>query len=447
MKRLIHLLVFSFCCTALQIQAQDKIWSLNDCLSYAVAHSSKISNQQAQNSIYHQNFMEAVGSLLPSLKAYTTTYLNFGRGLDAETNTYIDNNSFSNSYVIYSSLTLFDGLSGINKVKMQKINKLKGILQLQNIIDATAYDTMEAFFNVVYFQEMIKLAEQQLAESSQQLVQIKKMQQLGMKSAPDVAEIASKEAADQYNLTHRQNIYRIGIIQLKEKMNFPIEDELQVKFEADLPLPTKEQTTALDIFQTAQENNPKLQISAKALHAQDMAYKSARGSLWPTINAEAGWSTNFARYMDGSDYRSFKEQFHEKRGYYVGFTLSIPLFSGFSRSAGIRRNKALLIITQNDYNDARRTLYAEIAQAITDMNGLADEYAQAGKQTAAAEEAYRMNQQKYKQGLVSILDLHTSENKRQEARINRLNARFKYELKSRLVEYYKGKPLFESVNQ
>ncbi len=423
-------------------KAQEKVWTLEECISYAIAHSPKKSNQDAQNSINHQNYLEAIGNLLPSLKAYTNTYFNFGRGLDSETNTYIDNNSFSNSYVIYSTLTLFDGFSNIHKVKMQKVNKLKGKQQLQSIQDMIAYDTMEAFLNVVYFQEMAKLAEQQLTESSEQLLQMNKMETLGMKSAPDVAEVAAKEASDRYNLTRQQNIYRIGIIQLKEKMNYPIEEELNVKYEEETPIFTKEESSALDVFQTAKDLNPKLQAAADSFQAQKLAYKASKGAILPSIAAEGGWSTNFSRYMDGSDYRPFKNQFRDKRGYYVGLTLAIPLFTGFSQTANIRRNRAQMVIAENDYKDAQRTLFGEIAQAITDMNGQADEYLQADKQTSASELAYKMNQRKYEQGLISILNLHTSENKLLQAKANRLNARFKYELKSRLVDYYKGKPLY-----
>ena len=72
------------------------------------------------------------------------------------------------------------------------------------------------------------------------------------------------------------------------------------------------------------------------------------------------------------------------------------------------------------------------------MNGQSDEYLQAKKQAEAMIIADNVNKRKYKEGLISAIDLHTSSNRLLESKIVELNARFKYYLKSKLVNYYKG---------
>lgn len=120
--------------------AQSRRWTANDCLKYALENSPKVKKGKAQNTIYHQNYMEALGRLLLKVSAGTNAYFNFGRGLDAQTNTYTDVNSFSNNYSISSSLVLFDGLSNISRLKMEKVNKLMGKQQLQQDEDMIAYE-------------------------------------------------------------------------------------------------------------------------------------------------------------------------------------------------------------------------------------------------------------------------------------------------------------------
>ena len=105
---------------------------------------------------------------------------------------------------------------------MQKVSILLGKQQLQEIKDITAYETMETFFNTVFCYEMVDLAGQQWQESIQNLQRTKRMEELGLKSSPDVAELAAKEVADSYNLTRQKNLLKISIIRLKEKMYFPI---------------------------------------------------------------------------------------------------------------------------------------------------------------------------------------------------------------------------------
>lgn len=420
--------------------SQEKLWTVDECMLYAVKNSPKTNKQIEQNSIYHQNYLEAIGRLLPKISASSNAYFNFGRGVDSETNTYTDINSFSNNYSLYGSLTLFDGLSNINKIKVEKINKLMGKHQLQQTKDVLSYETMEAYFNVIYYQQMVALAKEQLTESSNNLSQVQRMEELGVKGFPDVAEMQAKKVADNYNLTKQKNILAIGIIILKEKMNFPLDEDIQITEYSSSTLITKTNESALEIYTHSLAYTPKSLVAEATVEAAKKSYQSAKGGLLPTISVDGGYSSNFSRYMDGTDYISFKQQLKDKRGYYVGFSISIPIFSGFSRSANVKRSKANVAIAQAEYEETQRSLYSEIEQAVTDMNGQSDEYYQAKEQVEAMQIAHNVNQKKYSEGLVSPIELHTSANRLLQAKTEEINALLKYQLKQRLVNYYKGEP-------
>lgn len=419
--------------------SQQKGWTLDECMRYAVEHGYKKNKQIAQNSIHHQNYMEAIGKLLPSITASSNARFNFGRGVDDD-NKYVDINSFNNGYEVYSSLTLFNGLANYSQIKMQKINKLMGKQQLAQVKDEIAYSTMEAFFNVLYFKQMVVLAEQQLEESTNNLKQVQRMEELGVKGFPDIAEMQAKQAADNYNLTKQKNILAIGVIQLKEKMNFPIDEDLIVAAYDEAYIITRINDSAYDIYQQALNYTPKALAANSALKSKQIAYKSAKGVLYPTISANGEYYSNFFRYMDGSTYTSFKNQLKDKRSYYVGFSVSIPIFAGFSKSATVKRAKAEAMIAKTEYDETLRTLYSEIEQATTDVNGQADEYYQAKKQVEAMQIAHDVNSRKYNEGLISAIELHTSANRLLQAKTEELNTKLKYQLKARLLNYYKGIP-------
>lgn len=420
--------------------AQEKIWTLDECMLYAVENSPRKNKQDAQNSIYHQNYLEAIGRVLPSLGASTSANFNFGRSLN-EDNTYSDVNSFSNNYNLSASLTIFDGLSSVNRIKMQKVNKLMGKEQLQEVKDLIAYETMEAFFNVLYYKQMVTLANEQLKQSAENVRQVKRMEELGVKGFPDVAEMQAKEAQDNYNLTQQNNLLIIAIIRLKEKMNFPVDENLDIADYLSETLIAKTNESALEIFHQSMSHLPKALAADASLESYKLAYKTSKGNLLPTISLNAGLSTNFYRIMDGGiEYSSFKDQIKNKRGEYIGFTLSIPLFNGFSRTASVKRSKSQMIIAQYERDETMRAIYSEIEQAVADMNGQTDEYYQAKKQTEAMLVAHHVNERKYKEGMVSALELHTSSNRLFQAKVEELNSRLKFYLKQRLVNYYKGEP-------
>lgn len=436
-----YIAILIFTLLSMTANAQEKKWTLTECMQYAVEHSPRINKQEAQVSILKQDYKEAIGRLLPSLQGNANANINFGRNLDSETNTYTETNSFSNTYNVNSSLLLFDGLSAINRVKMQKVNRLTGRQQLDEVRDMIAYETMESYFTVLYNKERVTLAEQQLVQSTENLVQIKRMEELGVKGFPDVAEMQAQQAADNYNLTRQRNVLTISMIQLKEKMNFPIEETLDVAgYNSDRPI-AKTEETALNIFEQSLSFLPKALAAESSALARKLAYRSAKGGLYPTLSASAGLSTNFSKLLDGSNFASFGDQFKGKRGYYVGLSVSIPIFQGFSKSAQVQRSRFQLVIAENEKEETLRTLYAEIEQAVTDMNGQVDEYHQALRQTEAMGVADLVNQRKYKEGMINAIELHTSNNRLLQAKIEELNAQLRFYLKRRLVEYYMGVPL------
>jgi len=436
MKKYLTLLLLL---TALPAGAQSKKWTLDECLKYAVENSMRVKKSNAQNNIYHQNYMEAIGRLLPQLSAGTSGYFNFGRALDDETNTFANVNSFSNNYEAGGSLTLFDGLSSIRRVKMEKVTKLMGKQQLQQEKDLIAYETLEAYTHVVYYKQMVALAREQANESRYNLEQTQRMEELGVKGFPDVAEMRAKKAADAYNLTKRQNLLAIGIILLKEKMSFPIDEELDVDESSINSETTLNNLSAFDIYNQAQHYLPKAQIGLSSVKIKEAAYRMSKGALSPTISANGGYSTNFF-FMYRTDYSPFKNQIKDKHGYYMGASLSIPIFSGFSRTATVKRGKADWIMAQAEYNESLQKLYSEIEQAVADLKGAEAECFQAKEQVEAMRVAHNVNQQKYEEGLISPLELHTGANRLLEAKAAQLNAQLTRALKQKMVLYYKGIP-------
>lgn len=441
MKRLIiTLLLFAF--IDYEIIAQIKTWTLGECISYAIEHSSKVKNQKATNSIYHQDYLEAIGKLLPNINANTSAGFNFGRGVDEETNNYINVNSFSNNYNISASMTLFDGLANYRRVKIGKISKAKGENELEENKNMLAYETMEAYFNVLYNKDMLVSTEEQMNESKKNLQQIQRMQELGLKSEADIAEVEARAAEAVYNFTKQNNVLTISILQLKEKMNFPIDEELIIEKNENLPLITKIPDTTFDIYKKSININPKALIANQELAIRKQNYLASKGSLLPTISVTGGMSSNFFRNMDGSDYIPFSSQIKDKRGEYVSFTLSIPIFNGFSRSASVKRAKAQYTIAQNEKENTLRKLFNDIEQAITDTNGQVDEYEQAIKVRTSAEMAHQINIRKFEEGLIDPILLYTSANRVLKTKAEEYKSKYLYYLKHKLVNYYNGEALY-----
>jgi len=441
MKKIL-LLILVICFLSIHVFAQSSVWTLNDCIEFGLSHSNVLKKQQATIEIYKQNYTEAVGGFLPTVRGGVDGALYSGRVLDKDTYEYVNTNTIYNEFQLYSSLTLFDGFAQLAKVRMERSNKLKGLQQLQLQKDMLSYEIMELFFNVQYNQKLLKLVGSQQSESASNLKKAKKMEEVGLKSFPDIAEMEATAAQDSFLFVKQQNVLRQEIIKLKNKIDLPVENELLV-VESDSTLSVEYSLeTALDIYNRALNYAPQIKTAEQLVKAAEQNVNIARGALFPSLSLYGGYNTYFTRLMDGSSYSPYRDQLNNNQNYYVGLSLSVPVFTGLSKQSALRRSKQQLSVAKYEFNDTQRAFYSDIEQTVADVKGKSEEYVHAQKQTTAIRAAHEANIKKFDMGMISALELSTSANRMLKAQIEELNVYFQYQLKCKMLNYYKGDSFF-----
>lgn len=137
-------------------EAQD-VMTLKDCMEYAVSNSTKMRIQQADIRDAQVERRSAIlEAFTPSVSAGSYAYSNFGRSVDPETNTYKSTTSFQNGYQASGSIALFNGFQAVNNIKISKTAEAMGFSREELTRDEVCLATMEAYYNVVYYNQMIK---------------------------------------------------------------------------------------------------------------------------------------------------------------------------------------------------------------------------------------------------------------------------------------------------
>lgn len=426
-------------------QASDTrpgVMTLNACMAYAVEHSPAVRQQDFTNRNYRQDYIESVAALVPSVGASVNLQTDFGRAVDPNTNTYAgDISTLDNSYALSGDMPLFAGFSGINTVRAARVMRLMGLEQLQQERDQVALKTMQAYFDVVYYTESVQLAREQLETSTANLAKSRKLLDLGLKSAADVAEVEAQCASDDYLLTQQENALALAKIALAEAMNYPADRELEIDTALRIETPAGAAPYG-DVLSHALESHPLALAAAYDVKQRRLRYSVARGNLFPSIYVGGGYATRYSMNLEGGDDSPrFADQFRDKRSYYFQARLSIPIFGGLSRRTSVNRARNQWHIAQQQREQTLRTLQSEVAQAYQQMLGSGKEFVQASKKSEATRLAYEAVAGKYERGMVSALDLQTAADNLLQARSERLRARLQYIAKIRLVEYYNGEPL------
>ena len=429
-----------------RLSAQEE-WSVSECIHYALEHHPNIGIQKELVVINKQNYLEAIGKLLPSINTQVGAGLSFGNSRDYTTQAMTTNNTFSNQYQITASLMLFDGLSSINRLKMARVNTAKSRNQFQNIKDMLSYEVVEAYLNVAYFDETISLAQKQVATSIANQKKLERMEELGMVSIVEITEAKAKLAEDKYFLTQQENLKKIAVILLKEKLNYPLDKDLYIKGVNGLYTVNITLESASDIFAEAIQYLPQALIAQNSVDAEKMAFRSAKGSWYPRISMNLGSNTNYFKYLNKtveSDSKwSYSDQLKDNRGEFIQFNFSFPIFTGFSRTTNLRRAKANFAIARYEQENTFSKIYRDIEQTIADVNGQVDDYHQALEQEEAMLAAHQANVKKHQEGLIDPIQLSISANRLLQAQVASMKSYHTYVLKLKLYQYYKGIPYTE----
>ena len=117
--KIVTILVLAF---FFSTNAQDKKWTLQECVDYAVENNISIKQQELSKELIEEDIVTAKGNFYPSLNASASQNFNFG--------SYIDNyggrvsrDSRSNSFGLNSGVTLYNG--NRNKISEHKLELSK----------------------------------------------------------------------------------------------------------------------------------------------------------------------------------------------------------------------------------------------------------------------------------------------------------------------------------
>lgn len=447
-KGLRHGLMLLLVSISMAASAQEA-WTVDRCMQYAVDHNHAVRQSQLELKNNSLDKLKAFGSFLPRVQGAVSAQYNYGRSIDPETNTYNDVTTFNNYYDLTASIPLFSGGSLVNEVRRANAAALMGKAALQEQKDNTALETFQDYIQALYYQGTIRMARQKLAESDSTLYKTRVQEEVGLKGAADVAQMEAQQATDAYNLTKQENLYTTAMLELKQKMNYPVDQELLldttlldsgVMDNADLEL-----LTADGVWQLAEKNNPTLQKSHYNARVQLMSLRKSWAAVMPTIAFSAGYYTSYYKQLH-KEYASFADQFDHNHGSYFSFSLSIPIFNRLDAITGIKQARNSYRIAREQLDEQRTELHKLVEQAVQDRDGFLKESIQMEKKEASDALAYTVTKRKYEEGLMTSLDVQTSSATWLDSQANLLQSKLTYFMKCRLVNYYRGGEIIDREN-
>ena len=441
-----QVLIILLAIAAKQVAAQND-WTMQQCMQYAVEHNHEVKQAELKLDNCKAQKTNAVGSFLPYVDASIGAQYNFGRAIDPETNGYTDVSTFYNGYQLSALLPVFDGFSRLHALKAAKANELMGKSSLRKQQDQTALNVLEAYANVAYYDGLVKMADEKVQETSLLLKQTRLFEEVGRKSAADVAQVESQQAEADYELTRQQNLYASALLDLKKAMALPLGEELRVKSEKDnsvVELGMAEADSSLFTPHSSLSNlHPELQTARYQVQASKHEWRQARASFFPSLSLSAGLNTSYYKTLHSDMAASFRDQLNNNMGEYVGATLSIPLFNRLQTITNIRKAKNNYRIAQEALEQKRLELEKLSREAWLDWLGYQKQTVQMVKKVEADSIAYQLTKRQFEEGLGTAIDLHTTSTQLLKSKATLLQCQLMAMVKEHLVRYYRGEKIWE----
>lgn len=416
--------------------SRSETMTLHDCMKYAISNSTKIKIQKADISDKKLEIRDAVlSAFTPVVSASTYAYYNFGRNIDPQTNTYFNQTSFHNNYSLSTYIDLFDGLSAVNNIRISKTGLLISQSQEKQVEADICLAVMEAYYNVVYYNKLFEVFGNLVEDGKQSLSLARRQEELGLKGYADVIQMEADLADKEYDLIIAENMAKDHMMTLKALLFWNEEEELMI--DSSLPEFIEEWFDSDIITLLALDNNPEVKTAVWKVENSKRELKVAQWSLLPTITLYGGWNTSYYTYS-GYVSPSYKNQFRNNMGEYVELGVTVPLYNRLKGFSNIQKKRHAYNNARLELDQKRMDIEEEVKRAVQDCEGASMAYKQSLKKSAVQEEAFRLNQKKLEQGLISSLEFQTANNNYLKAKSDEMNSLFKYLIKKAVVKYYSG---------
>lgn len=426
--------------TVQPMEAQNSM-TLKECMEYAVRHSTKMRLQAADRNDEQWNRRQAImQAFTPSVSAQSYAYNQYGRNLDPESNTYNTIATFHNGFSLSGGITLFDGFQTVNNLRAASVATKIGLTKEQQTRDAICLATMEAYYNVVYYQLMTSVVEEQVSTAQTAKELASRQEELGQKGHADVVRMESELAKMQYQLVTTQNKLNDAMLTLKDVMLWPIDSSLSID------LSVGEHINLHSVADTPTDSAklllPSAEIARMHLREAELSLKAARGAFSPHVGLYGGWSTTYYTYpgLEGYTPLPFADQFKLNGGEYIQLSVSIPIFDQLRRRAELGRKKNALLRAEAEYEQTMRDIENEVARAINDRNGAAAAFRQADQMAQLQEEAFRLSAKQYECGIITSIEYQTASQAYLSAMADRTQALLTLQIKDAVLRYYNGEP-------
>jgi outer membrane protein len=428
-------LVIVLCCLIpLNVLAQDKEWTLKECVDYAIENNLSIKDQSInveRNTItLNKNKMDR----MPTLNSSASHNYNFGRTIDPFTNQYGKQTIQSNSFSLVSSVTLYNGFRLQNAIKRSQNDAVMNSFQIEVIRNQVSLSVIEAFLQIVYGEKQLQIVQNQAVSTIAQLEQTEKLMDAGTVNKSSYLTLKAQRSRDNWSIQSAKGSIRLAYVNLLSIMQIPDNQNFKISIPNLDNAPTVPLSSLNEVVETGLESMPELKVANAQLKTNELNVLIAESGIYPRLTLFGNLSTLYSGsrqeffnpketirpigYVDGSldpvlaQFTSYDtrttdlgKQISDNFGQALGFNLSIPIFNNHQVKTNVAEARLNQKSGEINLDRTKNQIRSDIARSYTNFENASALYAAAIQDEASQRENYEFAQKRFEAGLLTTTEL------------------------------------------
>jgi outer membrane protein len=419
-------LLFSYCILPAQTAT---ILTLNECKQ--IAKKNNISIQRSVINLENAQVSTQLQkrSRLPSVSASANTGIQFGRTINPAENTFINQNIGALSFSVSAGLPIYNGGRINNSIERAQVQEEVTGLEQVDLINRTILDVARVYYDILQFEEQLQIAENQLAQTNQQLEAVDIQIEAGRLPVNERLNILVNQSTNEQQIIEFENAIDLARTELRFLLqldpNTPI-DLATVDIDEAIAGATIQ--AARDIYAQAEQFSPELRILQRNQTLNELDAKILRSDALPSVDLFGSASSNYAEILQGQQSIgiSFIDQINQNFGQSVGLSLRVPIFLQGRVRLGMEQFRIAQIGLEMDYKNATQSLRLDVNRSLNQLRLARQTLTIAERRQEQAAASYDNATILFQNGAINTLDLTNFQTLQQQAASEVVRAKYAY---------------------
>ncbi|MFN8273938.1 MAG: TolC family protein [Flavobacteriaceae bacterium] len=480
MKKTLFIAFFALILGPVTAQTTEKKWTLQECVQYALEHNITIKQSELDQQLAEIDHKSAVGNFLPSFNASARHSWNIGLNQNITTGI-LENQTIQFTSVGFNTgIDIYKGLQNQNRLRRSTLAELAAQYQLSKIKDDISLNVANAYLQILFNKESLKVQNQLLALDEQQLKRSEELVAAGSIPKGDLLDNQATVASDQQKVIVAENALLISRLSLAQLLQLEKIDDFDI---ADTDYPANQSSVMLqkpeDVYQKAKTFRIELKIAETNTKLAEKDVQIARGAYQPTLQGFYSFSTRASdanritgaqlnttnptiesgsfvtvggvtypvmqpnvQYLFGKAEPMF-DQFSLNKGHNFGIQMDIPIFNGFAARNAVAKSKVMLEKSKNTQKQSELDLQKTVYTVYTDAQGAFKSYQSADRALQSRQKAFDYARERYAVGLMNSFDFNQAQALYANAQSEALRTKYDFIFRTKIVELYFGIPIFK----